>query len=45
MTKLIIKNVDELKSLVGKHLGFSEYLTISQEQVNLFADEIGRAHV
>ncbi|MFM8652475.1 MAG: MaoC family dehydratase [Acidimicrobiaceae bacterium] len=41
MPKLIIKNVDELKSLVGKHLGFSDYRTITQEQVNIFADATG----
>ena len=41
MPKLIIKNVDELKSLIGKHLGFSDYRTITQEQVNIFADATG----
>lgn len=41
MAKLIIKNIDELKNQSGKHLGYSEYLTITQEQVNLFADATG----
>lgn len=41
MAKLIIKSVDELKSHVGKHLGFSDYMTVTQEQVNLFADATG----
>ena len=41
MTRLIIKGVDELKSLVGKHLGYSDYLTITQDQVNRFADATG----
>ncbi|MDA2964311.1 MAG: MaoC/PaaZ C-terminal domain-containing protein, partial [Actinomycetota bacterium] len=41
MPKLIIKSVDELKSLIGKHLGFSDYSTITQEQVNIFADATG----
>lgn len=41
MAKLIIKSVDELKSHVGKHLGYSDYLTITQEQVNLFAEATG----
>ncbi len=41
MAKLIIKSVDELKSHAGKHLGYSDYLTITQEQVNLFADATG----
>jgi acyl dehydratase len=31
-------NVDELKALVGTHLGYSEYRTVTQEEVNLFAD-------
>ncbi|MGC2486444.1 MAG: MaoC family dehydratase [Acidimicrobiales bacterium] len=35
------RNVDELKALVGTHLGYSEYRTITQEQVNLFADATG----
>ena len=41
MPKLIIKSVDELKGLIGKHLGFSDYRTITQEQVNIFADATG----
>lgn len=41
MPKLIIKSVDELKSLIGKHLGFSDYRTITQEQVNIFAEATG----
>jgi acyl dehydratase len=41
MPKLVIKSVDELKSLIGKHLGFSDYRTITQEQVNIFADATG----
>ncbi len=31
-------NVDEVRSLVGTHLGYSEYRVVTQEQVNLFAD-------
>ena len=41
MPKLIIKSVDELKSLIGKHLGFSDYRTITQEQVTIFAEATG----
>jgi len=41
MAKLIIKSVADLKGLVGNHLGYSDYLTISQEQVNKFADATG----
>ena len=36
-----ISGVDELKSLVGEHLGYSEYLEITQEQVNQFAEATG----
>jgi len=30
-----------MKSLVGEHLGYSPYVEITQEQVNLFADATG----
>ena len=30
-----------MKGLVGEHLGHSDWLTVSQEQVNLFADATG----
>jgi len=33
-----VNNIDELPALVGTHLGYSQYLTVTQEQVNLFAD-------
>ena len=41
MSARIINGTDELKSLVGEHLGYSPYVEISQEQVNLFADATG----
>ena len=41
MTRLIIKGVEELKSKVGSHLGYSDYMTITQDQVNRFADATG----
>ncbi len=37
----IIKDHADLKSHVGKHLGYSEYVTITQEQVQKFADATG----
>ena len=37
----IIKNHDDLKAHVGQHLGYSEYVTITQEQVQKFADATG----
>ncbi len=34
----IVDGVDAFRELVGQHIGYSEWLTITQEQVNLFAD-------
>jgi len=34
----IIAGIDGLKAEVGNHLGYSSYLTISQERVNQFAE-------
>ena len=31
----------DLKNAVGQHLGYSEWLTITQERINLFADATG----
>lgn len=36
-----IENLTELKNLVGEHLGYSDYMTIDQERVQLFADATG----
>ena len=36
-----VKSIDALAGLVGTHLGYSDYHTISQEEVNLFADATG----
>jgi acyl dehydratase len=33
-----VNSIEELKALVGTHLGYSDYRTVTQEQVNLFAD-------
>jgi acyl dehydratase len=33
-----IEGIDGLKSLVGEHLGYSEWHQVTQEQINLFAD-------
>jgi acyl dehydratase len=41
MAPRIINGKDELKSLVGEHMGYSEWLEITQERVNLFADATG----
>ncbi|MGO8860807.1 MAG: MaoC family dehydratase [Acidimicrobiales bacterium] len=34
----IVDGVDAFRDLVGQHIGYSDWLTITQEQVNLFAD-------
>ncbi|MGB4415492.1 MAG: MaoC family dehydratase [Paludibacter sp.] len=38
MSPIIIHNFDEFNQYVGKELGTSDYLKITQEQINLFAD-------
>lgn len=35
---IVINNFEELEKLVGQELGVSEYITITQEQINMFAD-------
>jgi acyl dehydratase len=37
----VINGIDGLKSSVGNHLGYSNYLTITQERVNQFAEATG----
>ena len=36
-----VRDIDELAPLVGSHLGYSQWQTISQDQVNRFADATG----
>jgi acyl dehydratase len=36
-----VKDTAALQELVGTHLGYSEYRTVTQEEVNLFADATG----
>jgi acyl dehydratase len=38
MEKLIIKNYKEFEQFLGKEMGVSEYITITQEQINKFAE-------
>ena len=38
MSKLIINNYEEFAAMLGKRLGESEYVELSQERINLFAD-------
>lgn len=37
----IVQGISGLKEKVGEHLGYSNYVEITQEQVNLFADATG----
>ena len=37
----VFANLDELEAAKGEHLGFSEWHTVTQEQVDLFADATG----
>ncbi len=41
MATRTINGIEELKSLKGEHLGYSEWHEISQEQVNQFAEATG----
>ena len=41
MTSRVITGVAGLKAAVGEHLGYSEYIEISQERVNQFAEATG----
>ena len=37
----VIDGIEGLKAKVGEHLGYSDYVEITQEQVNLFAEATG----
>ena len=37
----IIKHPSDLPAMVDKHLGYSDWLTIDQDRINLFADATG----
>ncbi|NBR92547.1 MAG: MaoC family dehydratase [Actinobacteria bacterium] len=41
MAKTIMKGAEGIKAHVGQHLGYSDYLTVTQEMVNTFADATG----
>lgn len=36
-----VDGIEAFKALVGTHLGYSDYKTVTQEEVNLFADATG----
>jgi acyl dehydratase len=37
----VINGIDEMKTLVGEHMGYSDWHEVTQEQVNQFADATG----
>src|SRR4051812_31192111 len=37
----VVKGIDELKTKVGEHLGYSDWHEVTQEQVNTFAEATG----
>ena len=41
MAARVISGTDELKAAVGQHLGYSDYIEITQERVNQFAEATG----
>lgn len=41
MTARVIQAADDFKELVGRHLGYSDYVEISQERVDTFAEVTG----
>ncbi|MFZ4809701.1 MAG: MaoC family dehydratase [Ilumatobacteraceae bacterium] len=41
MAARIINGTAELRALIGEHIGYSEWLEVTQERVNQFADATG----
>jgi len=37
----VFHGIDEVKAAVGRHLGYSDWVEVTQERVNLFADATG----
>lgn len=38
MEKVVINSYEDFEKLVGQHIGTSDYVELSQERINLFAD-------
>ena len=38
MSKIVINSFEELEHYIGKEIGVSDYITITQKQINQFAD-------
>src|SRR5438046_8776991 len=41
MAQTVLNGIDEVRKAVGNHLGYSDWVEITQERVNLFADATG----
>jgi acyl dehydratase len=41
MAQTVLRGIDEVRQAVGRHLGYSDWLEVTQERVNLFADATG----
>src|SRR5262245_65248344 len=41
MAARTINGIDELRTLAGEHLGYSDWVEVTQEMVNQFADATG----
>jgi acyl dehydratase len=41
MAQTVFENLDEVRAAVGTHLGYSDWLEITQDRVDLFADATG----
>lgn len=41
MAQTVFNGIDEVKAAVGRHLGYSEWLEITQDRVNQFAEATG----
>jgi acyl dehydratase len=41
MAQTVFENLDDVRDAVGQHLGYSEWLEITQDRVDLFAEATG----
>ena len=41
MTTVVLSGVDEVRAAVGRHFGYSEWLEVTQDRVNRFAEATG----
>lgn len=41
MAETVFENLDEVAAAVGRHLGYSDWLEVTQDRVDLFADATG----